>query len=370
MPALRGNLVDFGIAEVFQLIAQQRKTGFLEIHNEGERVRLAFEGGAVVQAEPLSEREDGALADLLLRCGLLTREQLLELEREVASSLRRLGAVVVERGILERAQLAEMQDLLTRETLFRLLRWSDGSFVFNAGAVDHDRAGRLLAAEQILMDGLRMVDEWRTFADQVPSEDSVFQRVARLEDAARAREGEGGKRPEDTRRVFQLIDGRLPVRRVIDLSRLGTFEATRILAELRRAGLIEPLAPEQLARRRPRPSFELRRPPSRPLLAGALPLALLAALAVVTRRAPDPPLPEGLFPIERAPLVQARASFETERVRKALEAYHFSYERWPDSLETLVDVGLLTRDALAPSGGRPYYYARREDDAVLLAPEH
>jgi len=368
MPALRGNLVDFGIAEVFQLIAQQRKTGFLEIQNEGERVRLAFEAGAVVQAEPVSDREDGALADLLLRCGLVTRERLLELEREMASSLRRLGAVALERGFLDRDQLGEMEDLLTRETLFRLLRWSDGSFVFNAAPVEHDRAGRLLAAEQILMDGLRMVDEWRTFASQVPSEDSVFQRVGRFEAAAGVREG--GRRREDARRVFQLIDGRLPVRRVIDLSRLGTFEATRILAELRRAGLIEPLAPEQVARQRPRPSLELRRPPSRPLLAGALPVALLLALAVCTRRAPEPPLPEGLFPIPRTALLEARAAFETERVRKALEAYQFSYERWPESLETLVEVGLLTREALAPSGGRPYYYARREDGAVLLAPEH
>ena len=33
--ALRGNLRDFGIAEVFQLIGQQRKTGILEI--EGAR---------------------------------------------------------------------------------------------------------------------------------------------------------------------------------------------------------------------------------------------------------------------------------------------------------------------------------------------
>ena len=42
--ALRGNLQDFGIADVFQLIGQQRKTGLLDISNEGRTLRLAFDG--------------------------------------------------------------------------------------------------------------------------------------------------------------------------------------------------------------------------------------------------------------------------------------------------------------------------------------
>ena len=48
--ALRGNLKDFGIAEVFQLIGQQRKTGLLEISAKGRQVCLAFSDGAVVRA--------------------------------------------------------------------------------------------------------------------------------------------------------------------------------------------------------------------------------------------------------------------------------------------------------------------------------
>ena len=47
--ALNGNLKDFGIAEVFQLIGQQRKTGILEISGEEERIRIAFDA---VDEEP------------------------------------------------------------------------------------------------------------------------------------------------------------------------------------------------------------------------------------------------------------------------------------------------------------------------------
>ena len=40
--ALHGNLRDFGIGEVFQLIGQQQKTGFLEVAEGGLRLRIAF----------------------------------------------------------------------------------------------------------------------------------------------------------------------------------------------------------------------------------------------------------------------------------------------------------------------------------------
>ena len=46
--ALRGNVKDFGIAEVFQLIGQQRKTGILELSGQDQQVQLVFDCGAVV----------------------------------------------------------------------------------------------------------------------------------------------------------------------------------------------------------------------------------------------------------------------------------------------------------------------------------
>jgi len=372
--ALRGNLRDFGIAEVFQLIGQQRKTGVLEIDRRGRRVVLEFDGGAVVRAwagAPGPAAQDAALADMLLRCGLITREQLEELRADARRLLVRLAALAAERGALGREQILEIEDLLTQEILFRILRWEDGSFVFSARRVDHDRPGRLLPAEQILMDGLRMADEWRTFADQVPSEDMVFQHVGRWEDYHAAHEGESEARVEQTKRVFLLVDGRLPVRRLIDLARLGTFEVTRILAGLRREGLIEPLAPEQLARRRPERPVDLRAPPPRPWIAGALPMVLLVALALVAGRPQAPPQPgPDAFPLELRALERAHWELRARRVRKALDDWYFEHGSWPDLPEQLVREGRLEAEALATAAGRPYYYARRGGEAYLLAPEY
>ncbi|MBC8341459.1 MAG: DUF4388 domain-containing protein, partial [Proteobacteria bacterium] len=93
--ALRGNLQDFGIAEVFQLIGQQRKTGMLKISNEGAEVCLAFDHGAVVWAAPAAKSEDETLGKRLIRCGYVTAQSLASLHAEANSSGRPFRGLLV-----------------------------------------------------------------------------------------------------------------------------------------------------------------------------------------------------------------------------------------------------------------------------------
>jgi hypothetical protein len=382
--ALRGNLQDFGVGEVFQLIGQQRKTGVLEVAGDGERIQLCFDRGSVVSAAPVGSHEHSGLGEMLVRCGLLTPERLEELERERTTTLLPLPKLLVSKQILGTPEIEQIEDLLTQETIFALLRRESGSFHFTAQAVVHERAPeRLLGAEQILMDGLRMVDEWRSFADALPSESTVFRRVASFEKFRASAKHESAGRLAAAERVFLLIDGRLSVRRVIDLSRLGTFEASRWIAQFSRGGLIVPVAQDEIDRTKRQLQLAAAGP-SRlgSQIALALPfaaaLALLAVAAGLAR-----PTPRGSLMHE--PLAEAQESFELQRIRNALEAYHRAQvlvqeaqgvvtgdarEGWPDSLDVLVQEGFLSPGALTPTRAHPYYYARRANGAELLGPEH
>jgi hypothetical protein len=360
--SLRGNLTDFGIADVFQLVGQQRKTGILELARRGEAARIAFEQGAVLLAEPVGRRPDDALADRLVRSGLLTRERVEVLRRECEASAESLAGRVLASGALSPPEVEEVRELLTRDTLFDILRWSKGSFEFKPQPVTGERpAGARLGAEQILMDGLRMADEWQQFAEAVPSEDLVFERVG--EWAASAGEATAAQQ-----RVWLLVDGRLSARRIVDLSRLGTFEATRALARLRQLGVIRPLEagpglPRPRARGvRPAPRGALGR-----LAAALLPLALLAVVSGVAGGAGAGAGPA--FGLGPSSLELARAAFAQRRVRHALEAFALREGRWPERLGELAERGLLPPSQLAAPGGAPYYYARRGAGALLLAPE-
>jgi len=364
--SLRGNLEDFGIADVFQLIGQQRKTGVLEIQGQGERIQCLFDRGAVVSAAPVGLWTQAALGEMLLRCGLLTRERVDDLRRECEESAQMLPSVAIARGWLDAQEIRQIEDLLTNETIFTVLRWQTGSFDFTAQEVVHDREfDSLLGAEQILMDGLRMVDEWTSFGELVPSEETVFKRTGSFPQYIQRSGSEGERQREMVERVHSLVDGRLTTRRIIDLSLLGTFEAVRALASLHRVRIIEPVDPASLEELH---EAEL---PTRSRLpkAGSVGAVLIpmTLLAVVTFLAQIDWWVEPAHPLEidrptQIELVQR--NFEKRRVRHALETYYFSEGHWPENLESLPDAG-----ELASVNPGAYYYASRDDGAWLLGPD-
>ena len=369
---LSGSLADFSIADVFQLIGQQRKTGSLELRNAGDRAQLTFDAGLVVSARPGKERGSDLdpLTDRLQRCGILTRERAEEVQAAGRSAAQSISALLVERGWCSPADVTLAEDLITRDTIFEVLRWRSGSFDFRAEAVEHDRdPASLLGAEQILMDGLRMVDEWQSFAEFIPSERSVFQRAT-----SRDAFVESSQRlaPEDrpaAERVYQLIDGRISVRRVIDLARLGTFDGFRILAELCRGGAIRALNPESVRQlRRLMQGSEARGIWLRGLAAAVPLLALAFVVGGLLNGAPAAPPPPG-HPVEASGLDVLREAYASRAMRQAIEAYRLETGRWPARLSELEEGGWVESGALATPDGRPYYSVHRDRGLVFLAPE-
>jgi hypothetical protein len=364
--ALHGNLRDFGIGEVFQLIGQQRKTGVLEVRGEQGEVELRFDAGGVVAAAPAASRSDAALVEMIARCGLVPRDRLGEIERDAAPS-EPLGPRVVAAGLLGADALREVEDLLTRETIFDLLRWEDGSFRFVAQPIAHERpADQLLGAEQVLMDGLRMVDEWRAFESEMPEEGVVFRRRGSLEEYRRSPAGRAAASPGETERVYMLVDGRSSVRRVIDLSQLGTFLAMRILVQLARAGWIEPVTTRRAATGHdgaPVAASEQRR-----RVATFAPLALLALLALLATwtRAPRPLEPDAL-PV--AALAEARAQVETARWRALVLAHRLATGKWAADLDAVAQWAGEPPAELTRSERGAYYVGRRAEGPIVLAPE-
>lgn len=368
--ALHGNLRDFGIAEVFQLIGQQRKTGTLVVGEGGDAVCLIFDEGRVVTGGAVEAGSTGgSLGRQLVRSGYLTREQLRELEQESARSARPIPDLLLASGRLERAELDEVRDLLTRETVFDIMRRKSGEFHFSAESVDHDLPQeRLLGAEQILMDGLRMLDEWQTFSAAVPSEELVFRRLGSVEASRALAQGGNDERMAQIERVLGLVDGRLTVRRVIDLSRIGTFEATRVLAELRQAGMIEVggEAVRRVPRRRVEPASIL--PSVRTAFATIVPFAILALLAAgafetgaASRNLPGTAIPDRTT--ERIGSASERAL-----LRQLLEVHFFETGAYPQRLEEVAERADAAGFALTPARLAAYYYAVRNDEVVLLAP--
>ena len=116
--ALKGTLKDFGIADIFQLIAHQQKTGILDLAREEEQIQIVFEEGFVIMAEPKMKRKGEKLGELLLRSGLIADkdlEEALEIQKE---TLQKLGDILIERNVINKDGLRKVLRLQTEETLF------------------------------------------------------------------------------------------------------------------------------------------------------------------------------------------------------------------------------------------------------------
>src|SRR5512134_3954215 len=179
--ALEGTIRDFGLPDIFQLIGLQRKTGLLTLTNEkgGESVTVTFENGMVVMADSSARRLEDRLGNVLVKQGRLSRERLEEALGLQKQTLQRLGHVLVGSGAMTGKELRDALQIQISQIVFRVFRWRDGAYQFSpSDTVDYDRENFApMSTDFILMEGIRMVDEWPIIEKKIPSFAMVFRPV-------------------------------------------------------------------------------------------------------------------------------------------------------------------------------------------------
>ena len=390
--ALRGTLADFSLPDILQLVGYQQKTGMLLLKDRQNEVTIYFVDGNVVKAEQSSRDPGGEkyfLGNIMARAGVITEEQLASARTAEQRTLRRFGDILVESGACDRATLKEITRLHTTETIHRLFMWRSGTYEFTKTPVDYDEQSyEPIRAENLLMEGFRMVDEWPAVRRVIPSARCTFLVLKDLpKDVPRATNGDdilagmaeamgldpsdsddnegtdGGKRKisQAERSVFALVaphghDGSRTVQDIVDISRLGEFETSKALASLTRHGnlrVVRPLVEEE-ADSEP---FTMRR-----LLDSAAPvltrLALYALVAAAvgglvrlgTTRGLGVLAIEGGAFVHGAPLTDKTGELMGVRLTQAIETFRLLEGRYPDALEELLTpvLGLEPRDLSFP----------------------
>jgi hypothetical protein len=354
--ALQGTLRDFSIAEIFQLIGQQQKTGLLAVTLEKQTVNVVFDRGRVVGAAEGDRGEDDRLAERLDRMGLLPEDKIRELRGAQKGSFSRVASLLAEQGQLTKEQITDLLRVEMVDILLRLFLWERGHYEFTARTVRFDPEFYIgVASDQLLLDGLRAKDEWPSIERSLPTLTAVPQRV---EGSGSIEEEAPPGSPE--RAILDLVDGSRTLRAIIDRSRLGEFEACRILANLKARGYIQ-LAPRAEAPKAP--EHWRANAPNAALAACAAAvigcgLVMGAFLGPILGKATSEPLLRVEGPGAGAVFAENRRA----RIREALEIYRIERGRYPERLDALVKAGLL-----APSDVRiPLHYEQRGAGYALL----
>ncbi len=231
--AIKGSLKEASLPDVVQLLFFGRRTGCLALSDRQRFGTIYFEDGWIIFATIVNRRD--RIGDLLLRPGIITREQLDQaLAMQAASRGRRLGEILVSIGAITPEELRRVVRVQIEEAVYTLFAWTEGSFTFDAG-VKPEWEGELdrISPENLLLEGARRIDEWTLIEKKIPSFDLVFA----LDRNALANESLAFT--EAQRRVLPLVDGVRDTREVIEASALADFEAAQALFGLITAGLAQ-----------------------------------------------------------------------------------------------------------------------------------
>lgn len=391
--ALQGTLRDFSLADILQLIGLQRKTGILLLKGAEDTVSVMFEEGRIVGAESKVRHLEDRLGHVLLKTGKVPRAELNRMLRKQKETGQRIGDLLVQGTALSDEDLGRALALQVTQIVYRLFRWSEAEFRFTqTSTMDYERERfRPIQVESMLMEGLRILDEWPLIERRVNSMALIYLATDVEQQVRAAHSGdrqvteadldaafssgdtdappvEKPERPESLSSevvsvsrneftVYELLDGKLTVQDVIDRSDLGEFETCKALFELLEKGLIEEFTPTR----------------SEPRVTKSSQAAWDRALTALTALVGTGILLAGLWQnlpvrVDRAlaPYTAADSAAETLRLsasQSRMARLEFSVRlfalyrsTYPQSLEELEEMGLVNARDLRDPWGRTYDY--------------
>lgn len=233
MSVLVGSLEAFALPDVFRLLAHNKQTGGLKVERESGDGMIYFRDGEVYFAFSSLTRE--FLGQRLVNAKLITQGQLLRiLDEQKKSGTKRLGDLLVEKGILSKDLLDTFIKEQIQDAIFNLLQWDMGKFTFDEGVVSPQEIGLSVSVENLIMESSRRLEEWEVIQRKIPNLD-VIVRMAPTppEDAM-----EINIKPEEWT-LLVLADGIRTVRDIGAATERSEFEACKIIYGLVTAGLLE-----------------------------------------------------------------------------------------------------------------------------------
>lgn len=232
---LQGNLETFKLPDILQLLSQSRKNGTLGIQRDSDIVMVYFSEGQIIYA--YGPRQTYHLGQMLKSRDKITPVQLadaVKMQTEGGKNSKRLGQILMEMSAVDRADIIEVVTEQVEELLFSMLSWETGSFKFYENQYPTDEEVTVkLSTENIILEGLRRLDEMNHLRDSLPAMDTTLSIAQTFEghriDVALSHEEWN---------LLALVDGHRTIRDVVEVSNLSEVESLKRLAALKMAGLV------------------------------------------------------------------------------------------------------------------------------------
>ncbi len=249
--ALKGDLRDFPITSLFNLVNLANKTGMLVVQSQNRAANVYFRGGKLIQAAIGDQPED--LVALLLRSGKITAEQADTIRKRARTRTdKELGLLLIGAGYCTQRDVVQTVKTQILNNVHPLFTWTEGSFSFEAGIVPpEDQVTITLNLENIIIEGTRCIKEWERLKDDLPSLDVALTFVARP--SANMKEVQLSV---EEWRVLSYVNPKNPLRQIAKACDMDDFHIRKTVYRLLQAGLVQIAKPEAKAAPVPPPRVD------------------------------------------------------------------------------------------------------------------
>jgi hypothetical protein len=235
--SLNGDITDFPLTEIVQIIGTSKRTGTLVLDGEAGKLSVSFHDGRPIYADPTDSRVK--LGELLLENNEINRRDvvdaiLIQKRTSESGSKKRFGAILVEMGAVSPKTISKYVSNQIKESLYDILSEKKGKFRFDPGDVAYDTDDFVsIDIEELILQGLRQIDEMAKIKESIPPPKTVYRqnelivtRDAKFLD-------------NDERLVLSLINGERSILDIYGLAPLRRFDIIRIIHKLEDMSFIE-----------------------------------------------------------------------------------------------------------------------------------
>jgi hypothetical protein len=231
--ALEGNVKDFGLSEIFQLIALQKKSGMLSVTAEETMVVFFREGMLISTRDRRNELRD-PLKDYLINYGFLERDEIDRMEKIQAETGMDLAEILLREKYFSEDELSTIFIEQMQETMQEVLSWPRCYYKFNIGnqILQGVKSFASLKVEGVLMESMRRIDEFPELLRIFPSEEMGVKRLTQSTD-------EPPELDKQEEIIYEMLESEVRIGHLISTAKMPRFCTYEALKNLLEKGLLE-----------------------------------------------------------------------------------------------------------------------------------
>jgi len=248
--AFKGNLHDFQLTQLLNLVNLAHKSGSLVIEGKEDVAQVTFKDGKLIFAR--MGKQDGSLAGVLLHNKKINAAQYRMLKEHAHQMTdKELGLLLINAGYLTQEEIVSSLQQHFTNMILLLFTWNEGAFRFDTDLLPpSDQITVKLDLENLIVEGVRRSKEWDHLNEEIPSLDMALKFVDRP--GANFR---NVNLTVEEWRVVSYINPKNTIRQIARTTKISDLDIRRVVFSLLQAGLIEIIRPVGIAPLRPAPQM-------------------------------------------------------------------------------------------------------------------